>query len=163
MNNAAVKVLVNKSFFNEHFLNKDCIKINVKYTDKKKANGVVIPLSNEIILDDSGDDYAITLVGFWYEDECNFGTKELPFIIKINGKQYNELSNKLIEFNNIDRFLRRDESDFSVLCKLFENYSWFEILKDSLNKEFEYSKFAEFGELDLNDIGIYCFLTKIDK
>lgn len=131
---------------------KEDIEIKVKTTDKKHANGLIIPFEKEIILDEDGKDYVFSIASVDFSDDF---TTVSHFIVRLNDEHANML--------NIDRISKKQrDSYYDGLKELLDSLS----VTDKINKliaddcaNASYNSLEELRDYHLDLVLVY--LTKV--
>lgn len=138
---------------------KEDIEIKVKTTDKKHANGFIIPFEKEIILDEDGKDYVFSIASVDFGDDFadfnNDFTNVSHFIVRLNNEHANML--------NVDKILKQQrDSYYDSLKELLDSLN----LTDKINKLLaddcagaSYDSLEELRDYHLDLVLVY--LTKI--
>lgn len=166
MNNAVVKVSISEDFYNTSLFNKEMVTIKTKCTNKKRANGLVIPFSNEIVLDEDGKDYVLSVIIRWYPDDWDsYIDKDFDkafFIVKMNDEQFRMLNSSIDEFYSNSSTITNIDECYTFLCKIFNSVGILDKVRDLINNGYEFSDFSTFDELYSDSNKLFVHLTKIE-
>lgn len=139
------------------YTHKNELDIRVKTTNKKRANGLVIPFSNEIIIDKDGKDYVLTvsLVFFCGYSFCGDSYSLTYLILRLNDEHAKML--------DIDGFDKENGSDY--LFGLFKSLGLYDKIKAFCKKEehigMGYPHFVDFCNAVKDADKIFLYLTEI--
>lgn len=159
MKNVAVKFLIYDEFYRTEIFNKRLFEVRVKCTDKKRANGLVISFNDEIILDENGDDYVLTIAAIDTDKDGIYLDNFLydsHLLVRLNDEQVKQVNVGFIE--------HKKDNVYSCFCDFLKSVGLFDKVKELFDSGYaseSFSSFDEFDEDEISEIGI--FLTKIDK